>query len=114
MRFPIILSRDEPEESSVGEWREVSYSRALQGGWVICESHRWQDFENHRPHFTMEILSAPLRTEDEASTALDVRVEELGKQGWVHRFQMEFDPKTGTPFLKRISPRLDNILLQSR
>lgn len=103
MRFPVILSRDEPENISVVEWREVSYSRALQGGWVVCESRRWQDFENHRPYFSMEILTAPLRTEEEAGAALDARVAELEKQGWIHRFQMEFDPKTGTPFLKRLS-----------
>jgi hypothetical protein len=94
MRLPITLFR---EGASATEWRELSCSRHYQGLWVVCERHSWPDFENQKPHFTMDILNAPLKTEDEANAALDARVRELEKDGWVHKVEMSFDEKTGIP-----------------
>jgi hypothetical protein len=43
-----------------------------------------------------------LKTEDEASAALDTRIRELERDGWVYKFQIDLDLKTGTPILRRI------------
>jgi hypothetical protein len=55
-----------------------------------------------KTHFSCSVLEEHIKSEGEASAAMDQRVKHLFSTGWVYKFTTEFDHDTGTLVPKRI------------
>jgi hypothetical protein len=94
--FPITVYKDDPATTPIAEWHEIWTARNPETSeWVLCQRHGWWDETNKQAHFNVPVLSEPFKTEPEVNTAMDSQIDALGKDGWIHKFTIVFDPLTG-------------------
>jgi len=69
---------------------------------MLLERHGWWENDKKKSHFSCSVLEEHIKSEGEASAAMDQRVKHLFSTGWVYKFTTEFDHDTGTLVPKRI------------
>lgn len=96
MRFPITIYKEDPEQTRLAEWHEVCYAfDATARSFVLLDKHGWWENAKGQAHFNVQVLYEPQKSEGEANTAMDARVQWLVQEGWTHKFTTELDLSTG-------------------
>jgi len=96
VRFPITTYKEDPEKNRLAEYHEVNYAvDAAAGGFVLLDMHGWWENQKGTPRENRQVLCEPHKSEEQASAAMDDRVQWLEEQGWTYKFTTEFDPARG-------------------
>ena len=94
--MPVTVYRVEPGKDVIAEWHELwTAHRTDTNEFILCQRHGWWDEQNKKPHYDVPVLSEPHETDEAAYIAMGNELQKLAGQGWVHQYELAFDPTTG-------------------
>ena len=90
------MYKEDPQENPLAEYHEVTYGLDTKSQeFVLLDLHGWWDHEAAKPQFNTQVLRESHKSEDQASAAMDERIQWLDGQGWRFKLTADFNPETG-------------------